>query len=88
MAVCDKDCFHCKFDDCVNDRMDAEDYRESREREKELTATPKSRKLAARRKAYYEANREKVAAYQKEYYMRRKRNEEMYREKLSDEAGL
>ena len=68
MSVCDKDCEHCKYPDCINDTMDHEDYVEAAKRDKALLATQKSRKAAAYKKAYYEANREKLAAQQKAYY--------------------
>ena len=67
--VCDRDCFHCKFEDCVEDGMIHEDYVQQSEIEKELLF-PKSaaqKKIAAGQKAYYEANREKIAAGQKAY---------------------
>lgn len=28
MCVCDKDCFNCKFEDCINDELDQEDSAE------------------------------------------------------------
>ena len=31
MSVCDKDCLHCKYPDCINDTMDHEDYVEAAE---------------------------------------------------------
>lgn len=67
--VCNKDCFHCPFEDCVLDELDHEDYKELSAIESDYIA-PKSdieKKAAAYRKAYYEANREKVAAQQKAY---------------------
>jgi|GEM_PF-2356390 len=67
MSICDKDCFHCPYPDCINDQMDHEDYIEASKRDKALRSTPKSKKLAAQQKAYREANREKVAAQQKAY---------------------
>lgn len=45
--------------------MDYADYVEQTERDKDLTETPKKKKLAARQRAYYEANREKLAAQQR-----------------------
>ena len=65
MRVCNKDCFHCPYPDCINDQMDHEDYIEASKRDKALRSTPKSKKVAAQKKAYYEANREKLAAQQK-----------------------
>ena len=67
MSICNKDCFHCPYPDCINDEMDHEDYVESAELDKELRSTPEKRKVAAKQRAYYEANREKLAAYQKSY---------------------
>lgn len=72
MAVCDKDCFNCPYEDCINDQMDHENYRESAAREKELFMTPKKRKIAAGKKAYREANREKYNAYMREYKRKRR----------------
>ena len=69
VAICNKDCFNCQYPDCVLDELDAEDYRESRERDRLLKQrTDKQRKAAAQQKAYREANRDKVAAQQKAYY--------------------
>ena len=68
MTICNKDCFNCQYPDCVLDELDAEDYRESSQRDRALKErTDKQRKAAARQKAYYEANRDKVAARQKAY---------------------
>ena len=67
--ICDKDCLHCKYPDCINDALDCADYQELDWLEKEviLPKTEAQRKVAAQKKAYYEANREKVAAQQKAY---------------------
>lgn len=88
-TVCNRDCFNCPYPDCVLDEpMSAEEYAEARERE-ELLKDPKARKLAAKQRAYYEANREELAAKQRAYreanreeynaymreYMRRRRSE-------------
>ena len=68
MSICNKDCFHCPYPDCINDDMDHEDYIEAAKRDLELRSTPEKRKVAAQQKAYRENNREKVAAQQKAYY--------------------
>ena len=68
-AVCSKDCFNCPFPDCINDALDAEDYRLARQIEAEITL-PKSQKetqIAAYQRAYYEANKDEIAAYQRAY---------------------
>ena len=67
-ALCDKDCFNCKFPDCIYDGLDANDYAETSARDKILTQTPEQKKLAAQQRAYYEANKEKLAAQQRAYY--------------------
>ena len=73
--ICNKDCFNCPYEDCINDEMDHEDYQEAADRDRELFMTPEKRKIAAGKKAYYEANREKIAAGQKAY---REANREAY----------
>ena len=64
--VCDYDCFHCPYEDCINDEMRFEDYQEGKELElisgaKEYN-TSESRRAA--QKKYREENKEKVAAAQ------------------------
>ena len=78
MAICNKDCLHCPYPDCINDDLDYEDYKAAAELEREiiLPRTAKQRKVATYQKAYREANREKVAARKKAYY-------EANREKLA-----
>lgn len=56
---CDRDCFNCKFPDCIYDGLEYADYVEQAERDKALTETPQKRKLAAQRRAYREANKDK-----------------------------
>ena len=75
--VCDRDCFHCKFEDCIEDGMIHKDYVQQSEIEKELLfpKTAQQKKIAAGQKAYYEANREKIAAGKKAY---REANREKY----------
>ncbi len=69
MSICNKDCLHCPYPDCINDDLDYEDYKAAAQIEREiiLPRTAKQRKVAAQKKAYYEANREKVAAQHKAY---------------------
>ena len=70
MAVCDKDCFNCIYDDCICDELDHADYKELAALESEIVL-PKSfsqKRRAACQKAYREANKDKVAAYKKAYY--------------------
>ena len=66
-ATCNRDCFNCVFEDCVIDGVSAEDYDYARtvEREFVFPKTQEEKKIAAKQKAYYEANREEIAAKQK-----------------------
>ena len=80
---CDRDCFNCPYPDCIEDEMTAEDYDEARERDKEILfrKSGKQKKIAAKQKAYREANREEIAAKQKAYY---EANREKYNAYMRD----
>ena len=67
-AVCDRDCFHCPYPDCILDEedMSPEDWRESTERERSIKRAGRSEN-AARNAAYRQANKEKIAAYHAAY---------------------
>ena len=61
--VCDRDCFHCAHPDCIREDLTAEDYAAARALEKYIhPPTPAQQKIAAKQKAYYEENREAIAA--------------------------
>lgn len=73
--VCDYDCFHCPYEDRINDEMRLEDYQEGKKLE--LISGAKEYKTSeshrAAQKKYYEKNKERLAAYQKKY---REKNKE------------
>ena len=77
-AVCNRDCFNCVYEDCVLDDLSLEDYKQTTTIEKELLfpKSQKQKKIAAGQKAYYEANREKIRNYMRDY-MRKKRGPEV-----------
>ena len=77
--MCNKDCFHCPFDDCINDKMDASDYAEADDRDRKLNGTEKQRKHAAAMRSYYEKNREKILTYQRAYYAKHREERAAYR---------
>lgn len=95
--ICNKDCEHCPYPDCINDEMDWDDYEESAERDKLLKV--KSRfpkdpnkpsyyernrdKCLARCREHYEKNREHYRKYRKNYY-RENRDRDLLRQKLYD----
>lgn len=77
--VCDYDCFHCPYEDCINDEMRHEDYQEGKKLElisgaKEYNTSESHRSA---QKKYREENKEKVAAYSKKY---REENKEKWKE--------
>ena len=81
--VCDYDCFHCPYEDCINDEMRHEDYQEGKKLElisgaKEYNTSESHR---ATQKKYYEENKEKVAAAQKKYYEENKEKWKEYNQK-------
>lgn len=69
-AVCNEDCFHCPYPDCVRDDLTAATYAELALLEKTIINPPtaKQRKVAAQQRAYREANKEKVAAQKRAWY--------------------
>lgn len=77
--VCDYDCFHCPYEDCINDELLLEDYQVEKEIDLLSGAreykTPKA--IRTSNKKYYEENKEKVAAYNKKY---REENKEKWKE--------
>ena len=81
--VCDYECFHCPYEDCINDEMRHEDYQEGKELE--LISGAKEYKTSeshrAAQKKYYEENKEKVAAYRKKYYEENKEKWKEYNQK-------
>ena len=60
--VCDRDCFHCPYPDCVVDDITAQEAQELAAINKYLTLDPKKEKLAAQKRAWYQANKDKLAA--------------------------
>ena len=68
--ICNRDCFHCPYEDCINDELLLEDYQVEKEIDLLSGAreykTPKA--IRASNKKYYEENKEKVAAARKKYY--------------------
>ena len=59
MSVCDRDCLHCPYPDCVCDEMDYADYQAADRLEREIIhpRTARQEHVAAQQRAWYEANR-------------------------------
>ncbi len=74
-AVCDRDCFNCAFDDCINDVIEIEDYIESENIDKGIIkkrGQKRNRKMSEkalkRKKEYLSENAEGKRAYAQAYY--------------------
>lgn len=66
--ICNMDCLHCIYPDCRNDQLTPDDYKASTERDRDSVKDnrdAKGQRLAAQKKAYRAANRDKLAAQQK-----------------------
>jgi transcriptional regulator with XRE-family HTH domain len=74
--ICNKDCEHCPYPDCINDEMDWDDYEASEERDK-LLKVKDSAPTKTQKESYYKRNREACLARCKEHY---KNHSEQYRE--------
>lgn len=60
--ICNRDCFHCQYEDCVLDELAPEDFNTSNELDRAATFDRKgdrAKREATYKKAYYKANREK-----------------------------
>ena len=77
ILICDKDCFNCKFEDCINDKMFIEDVQESTDN---IVNPPSKRQLKERERLreYYRENPEiNRANYQR--YLENNREKESER---------
>lgn len=75
---CNHDCLNCPYPDvpaeCLDAPLTVDDYKWLAELDREIInpKTAQQRKIAARQKAYREANKDKVAAQQKSIALARK----------------
>ena len=73
--ICDRNCFECKFDDCINDRLEREDYAVSHDIDDNIIKQRRDKKprklspLAKKRKEEYRTqDRNNARAYARAYY--------------------
>lgn len=73
--ICNEDCFHCPYSDCIRDRAGAQGKKlSSDELKKKRVEYHRERYRANRERilaqihAYYRTHREKITAHQREYY--------------------
>lgn len=82
-SICSHDCFHCPYEDCINDELLLEDYKA--EKEIDFLSGAKEYKTSeahrAINKKYREENKEKVAAARKKYYEENKEKWKEYNQK-------
>ena len=85
--ICNRDCFHCPYEDCINDELLLEDYQVEKEIDLLSGAreykTPKA--IRASNKKYHEENKEKVAAARKKYREENKEKVAAARKKYYEE---
>lgn len=68
MVACNRDCLNCPYpdvpDECLEGPLSLDDYRELDWLDREIIRpkTERQRKASAKQRAYYEANREEIAA--------------------------
>ena len=82
--ICNKDCEHCPYPDCINDEMDLEDYEASAERDKLLRVksyVPKD----PNKPSYYERNREACLVRCKAHCQKHPEHYRNYRKKYYQE---
>ena len=70
--VCDRDCFHCKYEDCILDELTAEEYK-SDEVEKFISEKPTIAQI--RNRNHMRQLRAENPNYNKDYYIRHRESE-------------
>lgn len=67
--VCNRDCFNCEFNDCIQERMTNEERIEINGRDKAIAGVEKTKNLG---NSWYARNREKVIERSKKRYREHK----------------
>ena len=80
--ICNYDCFNCVYDDCINDSLTYNDYKQSKALDKESKQVAgkvaetyyerNKERIRMQCKQYYQKNRGKVLQHNKEYYKKNK----------------
>ena len=67
--ICNRDCFNCKYSDCVNDDLSKSDYLEQQERDFDFGLRHhSSEKEKEKARQYYWEHREQKLVKNREYY--------------------
>lgn len=75
-TVCNRDCFNCIYEDCIDDRVTPEEYQRSAAVDRQHALAKDDQKQKAR--DYYLQNREKKLAAAKVYYQSHKKEAKAY----------
>lgn len=67
VAICDYDCFHCVYNDCINDELTLADYQAEKRLDDLAGCAGQSRHRREICKRSYQKNREKRLTYAREY---------------------
>lgn len=85
-AICDMDCFNCKYEDCINDKLEFEDYVLSSYIDNDIILRRngkiprKMSEIAIKRKKEYKTeNKQKEKAYAQAYYTLNRERFKKYR---------
>ena len=78
--ICDKDCFNCKYPDCI-----ATDYSPKKEEYRKQYYQENKEKIAEKSRQYREKNKEIIAECQRRYYERNKRKKAEYQRRYRQE---
>lgn len=85
-ALCNLDCFNCKYDDCINDRLEISDFTASEDIDKDIIRQRRGKdgrkmsKLALRRREEYKTeDRSSKKAYAEAYYSLNRNRLKKYR---------
>ena len=66
--ICDKDCLHCGFEDCINDEFTPEELQKAEQTILDHTLSRRQQQRKAYRTAWLAKNRERVNAQNRAYY--------------------
>lgn len=90
MKKCDRDCFNCEYDDCVQNSMTAEEREEINARNNNLreSINPAKQRDLEKSKQYYRDHLEECRRKSREYYRANKEKYKEYKRKMRQALRL
>lgn len=74
LVLCDKNCFSCKWDDCINDEITQQDLDELEAMDRELfPEDEKVQKIREYKRAWNAKNKERNAAMKRKWRLEKRR---------------